>query len=226
MKQQITEEFYEFFKKLAANNHKEWFDENRSWYESAVKSPFEDLCSALIEAKANADKSFLELRPRDVIFRINRDIRFSKDKTPYKLNRSALIAPGGRKSMSPGGFYFELGPGGNAFYTGAYMPDKSELLNLRTYIAANQDAFRKIIENKEFKTIFGQVEGEKNKRLDAAFKTAGEIQPLMYNTQFYIKHDIPEKVVLSGDLTGYLLELDQKASAFTGFITRGISVAR
>jgi uncharacterized protein (TIGR02453 family) len=88
----FEKDYFEFFKELAANNHKEWFDVNRSRYHSSVKEPFDKFIADLITEVHKIDKK-IEIAPKDAIFRINRDIRFSKDKTPYKLNRSAIISP-------------------------------------------------------------------------------------------------------------------------------------
>lgn len=218
MKAYIDNSFFEFFKKLAANNNKDWFDENRKWYEESVKAPFENLCEAVIKELVIKDIGFATLRPRDVIFRINRDIRFATDKTPYKLNRSANFALGGRKEMGPGGFYLEMGPGGNAFYAGVYMPEKADLMKIREHIAQHLSEFQKLINSHEFKNTFGEVLGEKNKRIDATLKAAGENEPLVYNTQFYIKHEISEAICLSKNAVAYLMELHGKAAAFAEFM--------
>ncbi len=218
MKAFISEEFYSFFKKLADNNHKEWFDEHRSIYEKEVKIPFENLCELLLNKCAVNNKAYTELRPKDVIFRINKDIRFSKDKTPYKLNRSALISPNGRKEMGTTGFYFELGPGENAFYSGVYMPEKPALAKIRNAIANNISEFNSIIKAKQFVSTFGEIQGEKNKRIDAELRSAGEIQPLIYNTQFYVKHEIPKEICVSEKLPEYLLELESVAKKLNDFL--------
>src|SRR5690606_4197407 len=92
----FTSDFIEFFKELAANNNKEWFDENRERYQKNVKIPFEKFVAALM-AELKKDDPELTGDPKKAIFRINRDIRFAKDKTPYKLNRSAAISKYGKK---------------------------------------------------------------------------------------------------------------------------------
>jgi uncharacterized protein (TIGR02453 family) len=222
MKAHITEDFYTFFKKLAANNHKEWFDENREVYTQRIKAPFELLCGELLEEMAKSDKAYSRLLPKDVIFRINKDVRFSKDKAPYKLNRSALLSPGGRKDMSSGGFYFELGPETNMFYAGIYMPDKEQLLRIREYITNHLDAFNKVISKPEFIKTFGEIQGNKNKRLDAAFKEASAKQPLLFNTQFYIQHELDESLCMSSSLVPELMKLYQIALPLNTFINRAL----
>jgi uncharacterized protein (TIGR02453 family) len=224
MKAHITEPFYTFFKKLAANNHKDWFDENRELYEQQVKKPFELLCSELLEEMAKTDVAYSRLLPKDVIFRINKDVRFSKDKSPYKLNRSALISPGGRKDMSSGGFYFELGPEANIFYAGIYMPDKEQLLKIRHYIAGNVKAFERIIAAPAFTDTFGEIHGSKNKRLDAVFKEASVKQPLLFNTQFYIKHELDDAICMSDTLVAELMKLYAVALPLNTFLNRALAV--
>ena len=95
----FTNEYFAFFKELAGNNNKDWFDANRKRYEEHVKDPFKHFLQDLINAIKVLDDR-IDLTPNQAGFRINRDIRFSKDKTPYKLNRSAIISPGGTKNKS------------------------------------------------------------------------------------------------------------------------------
>lgn len=220
----IKNDFYEFFKSLASNNHKEWFDANRKQYESAVKLPFEQLCNAILIEMSKNDKSYSLQQPKDVIYRINRDIRFSKDKTPYKLNRSALFSPGGKKDMNPGGFYLELGPGGNHYYAGVYMPERPELAKIRRHMANHLDGFQKLISAKAFKDSFGEVKGEKNKRLDTELREAAEKQPLMYNTQFYIQHELSDEICMSNHLVDELMRLQKTATPYLSFMTEAMGL--
>jgi uncharacterized protein (TIGR02453 family) len=219
MNSELSPAFFEFFKNLAANNHKDWFDENRKDYETNVKKPFEDFIAHIIDEMRKISPEFNELQPKDCIFRINRDIRFSKDKTPYKLNRSAIIAPGGRKSMDSVGFYFEIGPGECAFYAGTYMPEKEVLQQVRRKIAHNANQFHSIITKPEFVKAFGEVKGSAQKRLDSEFRDAAEKQPLIYNTQFYVTHEFEPEIVLKKNFAKYLLDLNQKALEFTRFLS-------
>ena len=97
----FSEDFLRFFKELAGNNNKEWFDLNRKRYFKEVKDPFHHFIEDLIAAVQKEDSN-VNIAPKDAIFRINRDVRFSKDKTPYKLQVSAIISKGGKKDkVSP-----------------------------------------------------------------------------------------------------------------------------
>jgi len=201
----FTKDFNQFFKELAANNNKEWFDMNRKRYEASVKEPFVAFVAAVIKEVGKQDKN-IRIEPKEAIFRINRDIRFAKDKTPYKLNTSAIVSPAGRKDLTASGIYFELGPESVNFYGGAYMPDKEQLHKIRAAIVRDHKGFRKVIEHKPLKTLFGTVEGEKNKVLSAEFKPFLVKEPLIANKQFYVKAELPPKWVADPKLLEKLIE--------------------
>jgi len=201
----FTKDFNQFFKELAANNNKEWFDANRKRYEASVKDPFVAFVAAVIKEVGKQDKT-VRIEPKEAIFRINRDIRFAKDKTPYKLSTSAIVSPGGRKDMTAAGVYFELGPESVNFYGGAYMPDKEQLHKIRNAIMHDHKGFRKVVEHRTFKALFGGVEGEKNKVLSAEFKPFVAQEPLIANKQFYVKAELPPKWVADPKLLEKLME--------------------
>ena len=112
MLQQTT---LQFLRSLKKNNRKEWFDANRRKYEDAKKD-VENLSTEIITRLSRADESIAHLQPKDCMFRINRDVRFSKDKSPYKTNMGVYFSKGGKKGNS-GGYYFHLEPG-NSFLAG------------------------------------------------------------------------------------------------------------
>ena len=130
----FTQDYLDFFKELAANNNKEWFHANKKRYEASVKKPFEEFIQEIIDRTAKIDDRFAG-EAKKAVFRIYRDVRFSKDKTPYKMNCSAVIAPGGRKDgIGYPGMYLEMGPEHFRFYSGLFMPDKEALYQVREYI--------------------------------------------------------------------------------------------
>ncbi|MBX2974139.1 MAG: DUF2461 domain-containing protein [Flavobacteriales bacterium] len=201
----FTTDFNNFFKDLAKNNNKEWFDASRKRYETSVKKPFEVFVAEAIKRIAEHDRN-VRIEPKEAIFRINRDIRFSRDKTPYKLNTSAIISPAGRKDHAEPGIYFELGPESVKFYGGAYMPEKEPLHGIRTAIMRDPKGFRKAIGSKVFTTLFGTVQGEANKVLPAEFKEAAKKEPLIANKQFYVAAELPAKLVADPKLMDVLME--------------------
>ncbi len=201
----FTDDFNKFFKDLAKNNHKEWFDANRKRYESSVKKPFEAFVAELIKRVAKLDPA-VQIEPKEAIFRINKDIRFSKDKTPYKLSATAIVSPGGRKDHSDPGIYIELGPEHVQLYGGSYAPDKEQLHKIRSKIAADPNGFRKLYQAKAFTAHFNGVEGERNKVLPPEFKEIAKVEPLIANKQFYYHGTLPAKTVTDPKLMEIVME--------------------
>ena len=216
-KQYFTEAYLHFFMELASNNHKDWFDQNRSRYLTEVKAKFEAFVGDLIAA-LKKDAELGDLKAGDCIFRINKDVRFSKDKSPYKLQMSALVVKGGKKQMQDPGLYVELGPEFLNIYTGFYMPEKEQLLKIRKKIASDPNGFVKIINDKAFKQSFGEVRGEKSKILPKELKEAAKEQELIFNKQFYLVHQVDAEKILEDDLLVYILKHFKAAVQFNRFL--------
>lgn len=179
----IDQNYISFFKGLEKNNHKEWFDEHRKEYENHVRKPFIDLIEALIPALLEVD-SDLHTDAKKTLFRINRDIRFSKDKTPYNTLMKASLSSEGRKSEVPG-FYVGIGSDHLHVGGGLYQLSKERLIKVRDLIASNQKEFIEIITAPDFKKYFGELQGERNKRLDKKYADLESKIPHIANKQFY-----------------------------------------
>ena len=217
----LTEAFYEFFIELSANNQKSWFDENRARYEREVKALFLTFVESVLVKMAAVDGRFSGMEAKQCIFRINKDIRFSKDKTPYKLHCAAAIQIGGRKEMGAGGLYIQLGPEECGLYSGVYMPEKEELMRIRGLIAGDLEGFNRVITDKAFVKYFGTVRGEKNKRIDADWVVAAAEQPLLYNKQFYIQHAMDAEDTLRSNFDDYVVEVWKASKGFNAFLQKG-----
>ena len=202
----FSEDFLHFFIELAPNNHKDWFDLNRKRYEESIKKPFYAFTQHLIDKIAQKDSAFKDLLAKDCVFRINRDIRFSKDKSPYKLQYSAVIAPNGKKSQAVNGVYFEFDPEHLRVYGGIYEIEKDDLELIREGIANNLDEFQNIYNSNEFKSHFGTVLGEKNKVIPAYLKEAASKEPLIYNKQWYFFQEFPSETILDPNLDQLVLD--------------------
>lgn len=192
-------DFLHFFKELAANNHKDWFDANRNRYHKIVKEPFKKYVADVIAAIRDKDPS-IQMEPKDAIFRINRDIRFSKNKEPYKIHVSALISRFGKKDKAYPGFYIHLDPENVRFYGGAYQMSPQQTNDLRFAISENMKVFNELINAPKFKKAFGEVHGEKAKRIPKELKSKAEEQPLIFNKSMYYFASEPPEIVLSDDL--------------------------
>ncbi len=141
-----------FLKQLKKNNNKEWFDTNRKKYEDA-KNDFALFIQTVIDDFSKTDTSLAALPAKNFLFRINRDVRFAKDKSPYKTNMSAYINATGKKSMTSG-YYLHIQPGNSFVGGGFYQPDTEALKKVRQEIDYNFNAFKSIINNKKFKSVY------------------------------------------------------------------------
>ena len=146
-----------FLKNLKKNNNKSWFEKNREIYETA-KADFANFIQEVINQHGKKDTSIKNLVAKDCLFRINRDVRFSKDKSPYKSNFGASINKGGRKALYSAGYYFQVQPGRNFAGGGIWMPEPNELKKIRQEIDYNFTDFKKIIGAKKFKSVYGDLD--------------------------------------------------------------------
>lgn len=163
----ISEDTFAFLKELAKNNRKDWFEEHKSEYVKA-KENLQDV----MEEIAGKVKEFDDMVRMDDVkyFRIYRDVRFGKDKTPYKTNLGATISPA-KKMENTGGYYVHVEPGGCFVAGGMHMPDKDVLGRIRDAIVKDDSGLREIIEEKAFKKFFGEL------RQEGALKTAPKGYP-------------------------------------------------
>ncbi len=214
-------EFMGFFEGLATDNSKVYFDANRKIYERSVKTPFKELVGDMILRMREVEPE-LAIEPKDAIFRINRDIRFSKDKSPYKTHVSAHISRGGRKDHQHPGLYFHLNHEGGMIGGGVYMPEREGLQRIRTRIADNLDEFSDLIDDPAFKRVYGTIQGDAHKRIPKEFQAAHEVQPLIANKQFYYMADVDPDIVVSDDLADALMDHYLVSRPLAVFLARAL----
>jgi uncharacterized protein (TIGR02453 family) len=214
--------FFQFYIQLAGNNNRDWFHANKNTYEQTVKKPFERFVEHLIAELAKEDKRYAELTPGSCIFRINRDVRFSKDKTPYKLHSSAVVSIGGKKSEKDPGLYVEFGPERVAVAGGVYQPGKEELADIRAAIALRPKEFMKLVKDAKFKQKWGDIQGEKNKILPAELKEVAADCPYVYHKQFYFWAELDPEIVLSPKLIKTLIGYYQAGLPLSEFLAKAL----
>ncbi|MEM1339419.1 MAG: DUF2461 domain-containing protein [Bacteroidota bacterium] len=201
----ITERFSVFFKGLEQHNTKQWFHANTKAYATDVKAPFLRLLDEILPNLVDWDPRILP-DPKKALFRINRDIRFTKDKSPYTTILKAGCAPGGRKSELPG-YYLGIDAANVHVGGGLFMLQPSKLKKVRLHIAAHPGRLRKIVASSEFKETFGRLQGEKSKRLEKTLLPAAEKTDLIYHKQFYAFTEFPLAPFYGSDaLTDAILE--------------------
>ncbi|MGE0567016.1 MAG: DUF2461 domain-containing protein [Bacteroidia bacterium] len=197
--------FLKFFNELSKNNSTEWFNENRKTYEKEVKKPFSDFVDEMIK-RIQKHEPDVKIKASEAIMRINKDIRFSKDKTPYNTHVSANISVYGKKDKSYPGFYFQLSPKGIMIYGGAYMVENTTLQALRSHIADNLKEFVKIYSDKSFKEKYGKIQGEQNKRIPPEFQKVVVKEPLIANKQFFYSAELKPVLITSDKLPDELMK--------------------
>lgn len=149
----------QFLTELKDNNYKDWFEANRHRYEGARKD-FAQLVDAVIAAFQKTEVSIAHIAGATTLFRINRDVRFSKNKAPYKSNLAASINKNGRSALTAG-YYIHLQPGGNSFCAaGIWMPEAKYLQSIRQEIDYNLEEWEHIVESKKFKKEAGHLSRE------------------------------------------------------------------
>jgi uncharacterized protein (TIGR02453 family) len=144
-----------FLRGLKKNNDKSWFEAHRSQYEGA-RQDFENFLGMLLSQHAKKDPTIAGLKPKDCMFRINRDVRFSKDKSPYKTNFGASINRGGKKSVFAG-YYFHCEPAQSFVGGGIWVPMAPELRKVRQEVDYGHDEFVKILHSKKFRNVYGEL---------------------------------------------------------------------
>jgi uncharacterized protein (TIGR02453 family) len=217
----FSKAFLKFLADLDKNNNREWFHENKKRYEQDVKKPFEKFIGIMID-KMQAVDATIVITPKDAIFRIHRDVRFSKDKSPYKNHVSAIISKGGRKDMTTPGLYIQVSAKEFGIYSGAYMPDKNQLQGIREAIASDLSGFKKLINAKAFVSKFGTIQGEKNKRIPKEFQEEAELQPLIANKQFYYMANLKAETVLDPKLPKILMDHYQAGLPLSRFLSEAM----
>jgi uncharacterized protein (TIGR02453 family) len=185
----------DFLRRLKKHNNRPWFEKNRSAYEAA-KENVEAFTASLIDVLSASDRDLKGLAPKDCLFRIYRDVRFSKNKAPYKTAFGAVIAPGGRKS-DRAGFYIHVEPGSCFTAGGRWMPSPEHLRDIRKEILYNTTAFKRILNAAAFKKRFGELYDSKLKLAPKGFdKDFNDIELLKY-TSYIAECNVPDGVMVS-----------------------------
>jgi uncharacterized protein (TIGR02453 family) len=212
----------DFLKKLAKNNNKEWFDNNRSLYEAAKKD-IAQFTEQLIKEIAQFDSSVAHLTSKDCTFRINRDVRFSKNKEPYKINMGTYISSGGKKSMLAG-YYVHIQPNGATFIAGGmYMPDAALLNNIRQEIDYNTEEFKGIINSKSFKKTFGTLQGEKLKTAPKGYEKDHPEIELLKHKSYIVSKPLSDDELYNKNLVKIIAQSFKELYPLNQFLNRVVA---
>ena len=216
----LQKQTLDFLKKLEQNNNKEWFDKNRKVYEAA-KADFEVLVNELHSKISKQEPRMDGQKAKDSIFRIFRDVRFSKDKTPYKAHFSAYFSRAGRKAPDAG-YYFHLQPGKSFFAGGIWMPEGPLLKAIRQEIDYNHDEFNKILSKPAFKKEFKELQGERLKTVPQGYKDDNPAIEHLKMKSFMVSTPVADKDIASEQLVPKLMGYAALMKPLVDFLNRGL----
>jgi uncharacterized protein (TIGR02453 family) len=217
--EQIKQLTLDFLSDLKQHNDREWFANNRKRYEEA-RTNFESFVQAVIDKIAEFDPILKGLEVKSCTYRINRDIRFSNDKTIYKTHFGAFIVKGGKNNGDRfAGYYVHVEPGNNSMIAGgAYMPPMPWLTAIREKIAEQGDQFIKIINGKEFLNFFGKIEGEKLKSAPKGYPKDHSYIELLKLKSFLASKIISDKEIITSDCFGVILKASRTMKPLNDFL--------
>lgn len=213
----------DYLKDLKKNNNREWFQENKKRYEESNREMIA-FADALLEKMNQFDK-IETISGKKSLFRIYRDVRFSKNKEPYKTNRSGSFRRAGEDRR--GGYYFSIEPGNSMIGGGFYAPSKEDLQHIRNQIDLDASPLRNALNQKNFKSYYGSLLGEQLKTAPRGFDADHPAIDLLRFKNFYVMHQFSDKEVLANDFVDKVAEglkrLDPFFSAMTDYLTTNLN---
>jgi len=203
----IKKSTLDFLTSVKCNNNRDWFNANRPLY-SEAKDNFESFVQEIIDEIITFEPIMKGLEAKSCVYRINRDIRFSNDKSPYKSHFGAFIVRGGRKNGDKyAGYYFHIEPGKSIMAGGAYMPPSPWLSAIREKISDYPGEFLKITSSKEFIKYFGSLDGEKLKTAPKGYPKDHPHVELLKFKSYLVVNEAPDKLVLSNDYKDHVIKV-------------------
>jgi len=206
----------QFLRNLEKNNNREWFNENKTLYQEAQQDVI-SFVEKLIEEMADFDEEMGKLEAKKSVFRIYRDTRFSKDKTPYKTNFGAGLGMGKGNKIS--GYYLHIEPGKSFLAGGVYKPEPSVLKTIRQEISAFGDEFKAILEQDEFRNYFrGLSVEDKLKKVPQGFEKDDKMVDYLKLKHFIVTHPVSDEQLLSENAVKEFTEIFKAMKPLNDFL--------
>lgn len=211
-----------FLQRLRKNNNREWFEKHKEEYEALVKLPMQSLIYGLQPYFSEFAPEF-EVNPQRSLFRIYRDVRFSRDKSPYKTHVAAhFVLRGKPKGTSGLGYYVHVEPGECYIGGGLYIPDSEQLKKIRRAIDSRQKDFRAIVEDEEFCELFLPLEGEQLQRVPRGYSEDHPLANWLKFKQFYIGITTTHKEALTADFMNLTVRVFRTATPWIRFLMEAL----
>ncbi len=210
----------QFLRRLKKNNNRPWFEQQKEEYESLVKLPMQSLIVALQSHFEKFAPEF-DVHPKRSLFRIYRDTRFSKDKRPYKTHVAAhFVLRGKSKGYVGSGYYIHIEPGMIYIGGGIYMPESDQIKRIRQAISERAEEFLSIVTDRTFKRMFGQMEGEKLKRIPKGFEEKHPMAEWLRHKQFWVGVEWPERRCYFSNFVREATKVFERVTPFVRFLNR------
>lgn len=213
-------QIFDFLNQLKENNNREWFNDHRETYKSAL-SEFEGIVGQLIASVGQFDDSIRLLEPKECIFRIYKDTRFSKNKEPYKTNMGAYLSRGGRKSRYSG-YYVHFEPEGSFLSGGIYLPEPAVLKRVREDIDIYYEDLLNITNSPSFAKFFPKLHGDKLKTNPKGYSKDNPAIDLLKHKSLYVMRMLSNKEVTSPSYIAEATETFRELKPFNDFLNRAI----
>jgi uncharacterized protein (TIGR02453 family) len=208
-----------FLRGLKKHNTREWFQPRKEIYDEKVKGPMLELVTALMQRLADFAPDYVA-DPNKAIYRVYRDTRFSKDKTPYKTHIAAIFKHRDLEKHSGAGFYFSVAPEEIEVGGGVYMPMPEHLVAIRNYLAENHEEFRRIAAARDVRRLFGEVTGDSLSRVPKGFAADHPAADLLRMKQFLLFRTLEPSLATTPKLFREVLSRFQAMSPFLEFLNR------
>ena len=219
----FTKKTLTFLRGLNRNNSKAWFDDHRKEYQEHLREPYLALAEDLCEAISLGEPEY-QLDPKRAIYRVNRDIRFSNDKTPYKTNLGITVGRREKHDPSWPAYTCRIGLDGIAVGGGLYMPEPDLRDHVRRWFAANPDESAAVTKDPAFAKHFDAIGGERNKRLPKELAALGANEPLVFNKQWVFWAEWPDiQLLLDPDLDRFIVERWNAGRALNDVLKRAVT---
>ncbi len=216
----FDKEIMDFLRALAVNNNREWFEANNDFYKRA-KLKFEEGAARFIALVQEVDPSVGQMEVKNCTYRIYKDVRFSKDKSPYKINMGAFVVPGGKKSGNAG-YYIHLEPDACFFGGGLHCPEPEALLKTRTAIFNDGDGFEAILEKPSFKKSFKGIDCDALKTAPKGFPKDFKQVDLLKFKSYTAGRGLSDDEVFKADFTSKLKMEIAELKPFILFLNEGL----
>jgi uncharacterized protein (TIGR02453 family) len=190
-----------FFRGLSKNNNRDWFQAHKQDFDENVKAPMVEFVGALNAELAKAAPQYVT-DPKRAIYRIYRDTRFSKDKTPYKDHLGATFSPNSPMKHGCGGLYVGVSHDVTEVAAGVYMPEPEQMLLIRTLLAERHVEFRKMTESKSYRALMGELRGEQLQRVPKGFPASHPAAGLLRRKAWYFYEKLDPELATSSKLLG------------------------